>query len=116
MRKVSNFLWLAGWLLVPALSHSAQTEARLLFAAEAARPGESIMNALQLRMPAQWHTYWRNAGDVGLPTRIEWTLPKGVAAGEILWPIPEKYTSGDQTQYVYNQEVLLLVPFSLAAD
>jgi len=116
MRKVRAFFWLVLWLLPPAQGYAAQTQARLVLAAEAARPGETILAAVQLRMPPHWHTYWKNAGDVGMPTTIEWTLPKGVSAGEILWPVPEKHSSGDQTQYIYNNEVFLLVPLSLAAD
>jgi thiol:disulfide interchange protein DsbD len=116
MQKVPAFFWLSLGVLFSLPIYAAQTEARLTLAAEAARPGETIMAAVELRMEPHWHTYWKNAGDVGIPTTIEWTLPKGVTAGEILWPIPEKYSAGDQTQYIYNHQVFLLIPLSLAAD
>ena len=38
---------------------------------------------LRLEHEPHWHTYWENAGDTGLPTRLEWTLPPGWSAGEI---------------------------------
>jgi len=71
-------------------------------------------------MAPGWHTYWRNGGDTGLPTTVTWTLPSGVSAGEIQWPIPEKTVTplGDNPLYTYDYEgqVVLLVPIKLAAD
>jgi hypothetical protein len=32
-------------------------------------------------MEKGWHTYWRNPGDSGLPTTLDWKLPTGIAAG-----------------------------------
>src|ERR1041385_5323818 len=84
-----------------------KTQAKLLFAEEVARPGETVMAALQLRMPEKWHTYWRASGDSGAPAKISWTLPDGWSAGEILWPPPEKLKTDDLVTYVYHTEVFL---------
>ena len=54
----------------------------------AAAPGQSVWVALDLRIKPGWHTYWRTPGDSGLPTTIKWTLPDGVTAGDIQWPVP----------------------------
>jgi hypothetical protein len=48
---------------------------------------------LQLAHQPEWHTYWKNAGDSGLPTQLQWTLPPGVSAGDIAWPVPKKIPS-----------------------
>jgi thiol:disulfide interchange protein DsbD len=68
-------------------------------------------------MPPPWHTYWRNGGDAGQATEIKWTLPKGVTAGEINWPLPAKETdtAGDTSlvTYIYMNQVVLLVPLTL---
>ena len=90
-----------------------KTQARLLLSAEAARPGETILAGVLLKMPSGWHTYWRNAGDSGAPTQIEWQVPDGIRAGEIQWPVPEKITESDLTTYVYHDETLLIVPLTL---
>ena len=37
-----------------------------------------------------WHTYWKHPGDVGVPPSIEWNLPQGFIAGEMLYALPEK--------------------------
>ena len=96
------------------------TQTRLLLVAEAAQPGDEVLAGVELKMAPGWHTYWRNGGDSGLPTTVKWTLPPGVSAGEIEWPIPEKTatSAGDTTVYTYGYEdlVVLLVPIKLAAD
>jgi thiol:disulfide interchange protein DsbD len=102
------------------LSGGATTQTRLLLAAESAKPGDTVWAGLELKMAPGWHTYWRNGGDAGLPTTVTWTLPPGVSAGEIAWPIPEKSVTpaGDTPLYTYGYEdtVVLLVPIKLAAD
>lgn len=95
---------------------AAHTTARLVLSAGAARPGETIMAGIHLRMETDWHTYWKNAGASGMPTEIEWQLPPGWKAGDLQWPPPEKYGSDDLVTYVYHDEVVLLVPLTVAAD
>ena len=92
------------------------TQVRLLLASEMARPGDTVMAGVQLKMAPHWHTYWRNGGDSGGPTKVEWTLPAGVTAGEIQWPVPEKLVAASTTTYVYHDEVTLLAPLTLAND
>ena len=72
-------------------------------------PGKPFTVGLLLRMQPGWHTYWKFAGDAGLPTEIKWKLPTGWTAGEIQWPIPLKTNDpGDIQTYGYQDEVLLL--------
>src|SRR2546429_6618589 len=91
-----------------------KTQARLILAAEAARPGETVMAGVLLKMPPGWHTYWQNSGDSGAPTKIDWQLPEGITAAEIQWPTPEKLTTDGLSTYVYHDEVMLQVPLTLA--
>ena len=119
MRVVKHFLvwWCAGLLAVGTASAAARTQVKLLLSHEAARPGDTVLAGVRLQMPFLWHSYWRYAGDSGQSTAIEWTLPPGVTAGEILWPLPEVHAdqAGDTefTTYIYNNEVILFVPLTL---
>jgi thiol:disulfide interchange protein DsbD len=126
MKRLSLII-LAVFLALPVLAQGggaffgrATTQARLLLSAESAKPGETIWAGVELKMAPGWHTYWRNGGDAGLPTTVTWTLPPGVSAGEIQWPIPEKTVTpaGDNPLYTHGYEdlVVLLVPLKLAAD
>ena len=98
MRRVFLLIGLAVLNAIGSTAHAAgKTEVRLLVSKEAATPGETVLAAVQLRMPPRWHTYWRNAGDSGDRTKIEWKLPPGVTADEIQWPPPEKLTTAGLT-------------------
>jgi DsbC/DsbD-like thiol-disulfide interchange protein len=76
---------------------------------EAIRPGERFTVGLRLRHDPGWHTYWKNPGIVGVPTSIEWALPKGFRAGEIQWPQPEVVKMAQLDAYGYENEAVLLV-------
>ena len=71
---------------------------------------------LQIAHKPEWHTYWKNSGDSGLPTTLEWTLPPGVIAGDIDWPIPKKIPIGNLANYGYEGTVLLPVPLTITPD
>jgi len=98
------------------LDASPHTQVKLLLAAGLAKPGDTILAGVDMKMEAGWHTYWKNPGDAGTATKIEWTLPSGVSAGGIQWPLPQKLPPADVTTYGYEDEVLLLVPLTLATN
>ena len=81
-----------------------------------AQPGKPVWVGLQIAHQPEWHTYWKNSGDSGLPTRLEWKLPAGVTAGEIAWPAPIKIPIGNLANYGYENTVLLPVPLTIAPD
>ena len=79
-------------------------------------PGAPVWVGLQLAHQPEWHTYWKNAGDSGLPTTLSWTLPPGVEAGDIAWPLPRKIPIGTLANYGYEGTVLLPVPLTITPD
>jgi thiol:disulfide interchange protein DsbD len=94
-----------------------QVRAELLaHAPDGADPGKTVWVGLQLTHQPGWHTYWKNSGDSGLPTTLQWTLPIGVTAGEIAWPLPKKIPIGNLANYGYDATVLLPVPLSITSD
>jgi len=76
-------------------------------------PGQQVWVGLQITHKPEWHTYWKNSGDSGLPTQLEWTLPPGVVAGDIAWPVPKKIPIGTLANYGYEGTVLLPVPLTI---
>jgi thiol:disulfide interchange protein DsbD len=76
-------------------------------------PGQTLWVGLQITHQPEWHTYWKNPGDSGLPTTFAWTLPAGMAAGEIAWPLPHKLPVGPLMNYGYEGTVLLPVPLTV---
>jgi thiol:disulfide interchange protein len=89
-------------------------EAELVADKASAQPGKPVLVGLKLRMAPEWHTYWKNPGDSGLPTRIKWTLPEGWKAGEIQWPFPRTLPVGPLMNYGYEDEVVLLAELTPA--
>lgn len=89
------------------------TKARLVLSHEAAKPGDTVVAGVELTMDAEWHTYWRNPG-LGIETKIKWTLPPGISADEIQWPVPITFTTAGTVQYGYKDRVVLLVPLHVA--
>jgi thiol:disulfide interchange protein len=79
-------------------------------------PGKEVWVGLQLAHQPEWHTYWKNSGDSGLPTQLQWTLPAGIVAGEIAWPTPRKIPIGSLANYGYEGTVLLPVPLTVTSD
>lgn len=92
-----------------------QVRAELLaWAPEGVEPGKPVWVGLQLTHQPEWHTYWKNSGDSGLPTQLDWQLPAGIDAGEIAWPTPKKIPIGTLANYGYEKTVLLPVPLTVA--
>ena len=83
--------------------------AELISEVESIQAGTPFTVALRFEMDPKWHTYWKNPGDAGLPTELEWTLPAGFQAGEIQWAVPEIFELGGLINYGYEKEVLHLV-------
>ena len=93
-----------------------QVRARLLVqASQGVLAGQSVWLGLELTHQPDWHTYWRQPGDSGLPTQLEWQLPAGVSAGDIVWPLPRKLRAGPLTNYGYDGTTLLVVPLQVDA-
>lgn len=79
-------------------------------------PGSTTYVALRQDIDKDWHTYWRNPGDSGEPTKLTWTLPAGWKAGDIVWATPKTLPFGPLTNYGYSGEVLLPVAIEVPAN
>jgi len=87
----------------------------LAHAPQGVAPGQPLWLGLQITHQPEWHTYWKNPGDSGLPTDLAWTLPAGLDAGEVAWPVPRKIPIGTLANYGYEGTVLLPVPVTVAS-
>ena len=77
--------------------------------------GQPIWLGLAIAHQPHWHTYWKNPGDSGLPTTLQWTLPEGVKAGEIEWPTPRRMPIGPLVNHGYDGKLLLPVRVEVPA-
>ena len=94
-----------------------QVRAELLaHAPQGVVPGQPVWVGLQIAHQPEWHTYWKNPGDSGLATSLTWTLPPGVTAGDIVWPVPHKIRIGTLANYGFEGTLLLPVPLTISPD
>lgn len=103
-------------LLAQNTVRTGQVTAELLaHAPDGIASGHTVWLGLKLSHAPEWHTYWKNSGDSGLPTQLEWQLPPGVQAGAIHWPTPKKFPIGSLANYGYDGTAMLLVPLHIDA-
>jgi len=91
-------------------------KARLISEVTSIAPGQSFWVALDLNIRDGWHTYWRNPGDSGLATKLEWTLPPGFTAGGIQWTAPHRFDLPPLVNYGYAKQAVHLVEIQAPRD
>ena len=117
---MGNLLMLLALLLAaPVLAQSSaqlpNTRVELLAETPAPRPGGRFTVGLAMEPRPGWHTYWENPGDSGMPTRAVWTLPAGVTAGELRYPVPDTFLVSGIMNHVYGHRNMLLADIDVPA-
>jgi len=110
---------LVGWLsafAASAQSNRVDTEyASSIFlpAMTAFVPGETTWLAFSQELAPNWHVYWKNPGDSGLPLELNWTMPDGFSAGEVVYPTPEHIPVGPLANFGHHGAPVFLVPVTV---
>ncbi|MES2206309.1 MAG: protein-disulfide reductase DsbD domain-containing protein [Pseudomonadota bacterium] len=94
---------------------TAHLQSQLVSQRDAVVPGQPLQVGLLLEHEEHWHTYWKNSGDSGLPTRIEFVLPSGFKAQPIEWPVPERINVQELINYGYSNRALLPITINVPA-
>lgn len=108
------------WLLLACASLCAQPpeakHARVELIAESTgvTPGQRLLLGVHFQLEKDWHLYWVNPGDSGQPPVIRWRLPATFSTEAVQWPRPEKLKSSQSADYVYKDDLLLMVPVKVA--
>ncbi|MES2096999.1 MAG: thioredoxin family protein [Pseudomonadota bacterium] len=119
---VTMMLAMSAWV-APARADALSDPAphlRISLVAESTAPksGSTVAIALDTRPQPGWHGYWINPGDAGFPAKLDWTLPRGVTAGDPAYPLPQRLTIAGLMNYVFERPyapiVMLTVPAGLA--
>jgi DsbC/DsbD-like thiol-disulfide interchange protein len=125
MRMISPMMGLMMGLMAPPLAavaaHAATADeshvaVTLVSEQSALVPGKMAWFGIRLKHEPQWHTYWVNPGDSGLPTKLSWSVPYGFRPGEIAWPAPTRFDVGGLFNFGYAGDVLLPVPMGVSSD
>ena len=90
--------------------------AELVSLAPSIAPGGTLQIGLVLTLEEHWHVYWLNAGDAGEPPKITWTLPAGITAGRMQFPIPSRLPVGPLMDFGYEDSVAFPVKLTAASS
>jgi thiol:disulfide interchange protein DsbD len=90
--------------------------AEMVSLAPSIAPGGTLQVGLVLTLEEHWHVYWINAGDSGEPPKITWTLPTGITAGPMQFPIPSRLPLGPLMDFGYEDAVAFPVQLTAAGS
>lgn len=86
----------------------ASASARIIVDSYSLEKSRSIPVGVLIELETDWHIYWRNSGDTGIPTSIEFDLPEGTSISEIYWPVPKVFEFDGLASFGYEKQVLLI--------
>lgn len=119
--RTISLIFLFTFLSIPLSSQAqlfgggpAHVKTELISEVSELQPGQTAWMSVRLNMDDHWHIYWRNVGDTGLETAIEWNLPSGLTAGPIHWSYPERIVEDPLVIYGYHGQIDLLVPIKVS--
>ncbi|WP_420236934.1 protein-disulfide reductase DsbD domain-containing protein [Telmatobacter bradus] len=119
VRYFSMFLGVIFLFCLPAQAASPQVDAphlrvKLVVADEALYAGLQPNDVgVFFSLEPGWHIYWMNPGDAGEPPHFHWTLPEGVTASAVQFPVPERIALGSMADYGYKGDVLFPVKLQI---
>ncbi len=104
-------------LFAPAATPKDLVKVELISDVATIKAGAPFTLGVRLAIKPAWHVYWKNPGDSGAPTRVKWDLPDGFKAGDLQYPVPRRIElPGDEVNYGYEDEVMLLTTITPPAD
>ncbi len=80
------------------------------------QPGRSLWLAIKIDHDPTWHTYWKHAGETGMPLSIDWQLPYGLSFKELHWPYPSRLDQDGLIGYGFDGRTVLLAEVVASAD
>ncbi|GAA0576547.1 protein-disulfide reductase DsbD family protein [Caenispirillum bisanense] len=97
----------SGWV------ETAEADVRLVAAEGSTGDRDTLTLGLHFRLKDDWKVYWRDAGDAGYPPEIDWSGSENLAAAEMAFPAPHRFsvlgieTAGYKSEVVYPLTVRL---------
>ena len=79
--------------------------------------GKYAIISFELKNDAKF--YWRNPGELGLPTKFHFSKSTNLKSAEVFWPIPTIYERDNLASYVYKENadfVIKLAPEDSSQD
>jgi len=92
-----------------------EAAARLIIGQNGLDAAGKVWLGLQFRLKPGWKTYWRNPGEAGAPPLFDWQASENLAAVEVKWPAPRRFSSFGFDSFGYHDEVVLPILLQAAS-
>ncbi|MDF1792400.1 MAG: protein-disulfide reductase DsbD family protein [Thalassobaculaceae bacterium] len=109
---LGSTLW-AALAAVPAVAGPATdwvstefADVRLISAVAGTEGRAEIPLGLEFRLAEGWKVYWRSAGDAGYPPQVAWDGSENLAATEIRYPVPHRFSLFGLETFGYKDQVV----------
>ncbi|MBT4035513.1 MAG: hypothetical protein HON27_10725 [Candidatus Marinimicrobia bacterium] len=89
-------------------ANKAMVSVEVIPLAHGVSPGESFEIAVIFSMEPDWHTYWQNPGEAGMPTSFEWNLPENFQLTGQREPTPTRHVDQEITTFIHEEEAIYL--------
>lgn len=91
-----------------------KVDVKLVADRDAVVPGQPIKLGVHFTLPKGWHIYFRDAGQIGRPTTVDFTaVPDGAKVSGLLWHKPHTFTDFNTTAYGYENETTIAADVDL---
>lgn len=102
-RLLAFIVFALSFAATPARAEQTQySQARLLSAVTAVGDLKTVPIALDIKLAPGWKSYWRTAGEAGLPPVLDWSSSTNVKSATILWPAPKRFVAFDIDNFGYE--------------
>ncbi len=95
--------------IVSSWSESLGARARLI----AGSTGNGNLAGIQIILEDGWRTYWKNAGDGGIPPAFNWAGSQNLADAEVQFPVPQRYQDSYGTSMGYTHAVVFPIALQI---
>ncbi|MGH6946553.1 MAG: protein-disulfide reductase DsbD family protein [Kiloniellales bacterium] len=102
------------WAAAGSWQSNDQAKLRLIAAQEAVGESTEVRLGLHFELEPGWKIYWRSPGDAGYPPEIDWSGSENLAATEVSWPVPHRFSLFGLETFGYSDEVVLPIAATLA--
>jgi suppressor for copper-sensitivity B len=86
-----------------------ESAARLVTAVDATGTLAAVPAGIEIELRPGWKTYWRSPGDAGYPVTVDWQGSENLAAADLRWPVPHRFSLFGLDTFGYSDRVVFPV-------
>jgi len=105
--KILPLLFICSHALA-SLTDQRPSDVELISSHQTVTTGSQVDIGFLIKIKKNWHTYWKNPGDIGQSFKVTWDLPPSLEASFLEWPRPQRISYKEWSHFGYKKDVLIL--------